>query len=126
MHVVAVVVVMATTMIIMMMDAMSNTFAKGKGRGNPNRGGILCLSLTCESSIFLLSSRRRTVMMKRYKVKDIIKMLSREGWYLSKQRGSHRWFRHPTKKGKVTANRKPNETLGQEILNSIFKQEGWK
>lgn len=64
--------------------------------------------------------------MKRFKVKEIIKMLGDDGWYLAKQKGSHRQFKHNTKAGKVTVNQKPNETLDQEILNSIFKQAGWK
>lgn len=64
--------------------------------------------------------------MKRYKVKEILTMLHEEGWEQVKQRGSHRQFKHATKKGKVTVNGKPSETLGQELLNSIFKQAGWK
>lgn len=64
--------------------------------------------------------------MKRFKVKEIIRMLEEEGWYLAKQVGSHRQYKHKTKAGKVTVNRKPNDTLDQEILNSIFKQAGWK
>lgn len=64
--------------------------------------------------------------MKRFKVKEILKMLEDEGWYLSKQVGSHRQYKHPTKQGKVTVNKKPSDTLDQEILNSIFKQAGWK
>jgi predicted RNA binding protein YcfA (HicA-like mRNA interferase family) len=64
--------------------------------------------------------------MKRFKVKEIIKMLEDDGWYIVKQKGSHRQFKHRTKAGKVTVNQKPSETLDQEILNSIFKQAGWK
>jgi predicted RNA binding protein YcfA (HicA-like mRNA interferase family) len=64
--------------------------------------------------------------MKKYKVSEILKMLSDDGWILITQQGSHRQFKHPAKKGKVTVNKKPNETLSQEILNSIFKQAGWK
>ena len=64
--------------------------------------------------------------MKKYKVSEILKMLSDDGWVLITQQGSHRQFKHPSKKGKVTVNKKPNETLSQEILNSIFKQAGWK
>jgi len=34
---------------------------------------------------------------------------------------------HPScEKGKVTVNRKSNEVLSQEVLNSIFKQTRWK
>lgn len=64
--------------------------------------------------------------MKRYKVCEILKILQAEGWYLHTQKGSHRQFKHPSIKGKTTVNGKPNETLNQEILNSIFKQAGWK
>jgi len=64
--------------------------------------------------------------MKRYKVREVIKMLKADGWYLNRQQGSHRQFVHPDKRGKVTINRKPNEVLSQEVLNSIFKQAGWK
>lgn len=64
--------------------------------------------------------------MKRYKVREVIKMLKAGGWYIAAQKGSHRQFKHNEKKGKVTVNGKPNETLNQEILNSIFKQAGWK
>ncbi len=62
--------------------------------------------------------------MKRFKVKE---MLKEDGWYLHSHKStSHRQFRHPTKKGRVTVNGKPSETLNQFVLNSIFKQAGWK
>lgn len=64
--------------------------------------------------------------MKNYKVSEILKMLQNDGWYLLNQKESHRQFKHPMKKGKVTVNGKPNETLSQFLLNSIFKQAGWK
>lgn len=64
--------------------------------------------------------------MKRFKVKEILKMLKEAGWTLHEQKGSHRQFKHPTKKGKVTVNGKPSDTLSQELINSIFKQPGWK
>jgi predicted RNA binding protein YcfA (HicA-like mRNA interferase family) len=64
--------------------------------------------------------------MKRYKVKEVIKMLTTEGWCIVAQKGSHRQFKHNDKTGKVTINGKPGETIDQEILNSIFKQAGWK
>jgi len=64
--------------------------------------------------------------MKRFKVREMIKMLAGEGWVLKNQKGSHRQFVHPTKQGKVTVNGKPNDTLSQELLNSIFKQASLK
>lgn len=74
-------------------------------------------------STFELSNKNN---MKRLKVKEIIDMLLADGWYLKNKEGSHRQFKHPTKPGKVTVNGKPNETLSQELLNSIFKQAGWR
>ncbi len=53
-------------------------------------------------------------------------MLRKDGWYLHNTRGSHRQFKHDKKKGKVMVNGKANQTLSQELLNSIFKQAGWK
>ena len=64
--------------------------------------------------------------MKKLKVNEVLKMLRDDGWYLSDQKGSHRQFKHLTKKGKVTINGKPSETLEQFILNNIFKQAGWR
>ena len=64
--------------------------------------------------------------MKRYKVSDILKLLRDDGWILVHQKGSHRQFHHPTKKGKVTINGKASSDLSQELLNSIWKQAGWK
>ena len=64
--------------------------------------------------------------MKPLKVIEIIRMLQKDGWYIDRQRGSHRQFRHPTKKGTVTVNGKESVTLTQELLNSIYKQAGWK
>ncbi|MDR0604852.1 MAG: type II toxin-antitoxin system HicA family toxin [Bacteroidales bacterium] len=64
--------------------------------------------------------------MKRYKVREVIKLLEMDGWYLGYWKGDHRQFRHPVKKGKVTVNGKFNDTRSQEILNSIWKQAGWR
>jgi toxin-antitoxin system, toxin component, hicA family len=64
--------------------------------------------------------------MNRYKVKEVIKMLEEDGWELMTTKGDHRQFRHPAKKGKVTVRGKPSETLDQFLLNSIWKQAGWR
>lgn len=62
--------------------------------------------------------------MKNYKVREIIRMLIDDGWFIFNHEGSHRQFKHPTKKGKVTVNGKSSDDLSQFILNSIFKQAG--
>lgn len=64
--------------------------------------------------------------MRRYKVREIIKLLEADGWVLKNMEGDHRQFKHPAKGGKVTVRGKPNENLSQFLLNSIWKQAGWK
>ncbi|MGM0539823.1 MAG: type II toxin-antitoxin system HicA family toxin [Thermodesulfobacteriota bacterium] len=60
------------------------------------------------------------------KVKEIIELLEHDGWYLVRTRGSHRQYKHPIKKGKVTVAGKPSDDLGAGTLNSILKQGGFK
>jgi len=64
--------------------------------------------------------------MKRYKVREVIKLLESDEWYLAYCNGSHKQFRHPQKQTKVTVRGRPSEDLSQENLNSIWKQAGWK
>lgn len=63
--------------------------------------------------------------MKRYKVREVLKMLAEDGWFLKRQRGSHRQFGHRIKKGLVTVNGKPSETIEEDNIHSIFNQAGW-
>jgi predicted RNA binding protein YcfA (HicA-like mRNA interferase family) len=60
------------------------------------------------------------------KVRDIIKLLEDDGWYLVSTEGSHRQFKHPAKKGKVTVSGKPGDDVRKGTLNSILKQAGLK
>lgn len=64
--------------------------------------------------------------MRRYKVKEVIKMLEADGWVKCKAKGDHRQYKHPTKPGKVTVRGHDSEVLNQFLLNSIWKQAGWK
>ncbi len=45
------------------------------------------------------------------KVRDAIRMIEDDGWYLVATRGSHRQFKHPTKLGRVTIAGKPSDDL---------------
>jgi predicted RNA binding protein YcfA (HicA-like mRNA interferase family) len=42
------------------------------------------------------------------KVREVIKLIEEDGWYLARTRGSHRQFKHPTKSGLVTIAGKPS------------------
>jgi len=56
------------------------------------------------------------------KVRDVLRLLKDGGWYLVVTEGSHRQFKHSTKKGRVTGPGKPNDDLPHGTLNSILKQ----
>jgi predicted RNA binding protein YcfA (HicA-like mRNA interferase family) len=45
-----------------------------------------------------------------------------DGWYLHRQRGSHRQFKHPSKKGTVTIAGKPSKDLSDAMVQSIRRQ----
>jgi len=64
--------------------------------------------------------------LKSYKLVEVLEMLKDDNGYLVAQKGSHRQYKHKSKKGKVNINGKPGDTLSQFLLNSIFKQAGWK
>lgn len=50
-------------------------------------------------------------------------MIEKDGWYLDRQKGSHRQYKHPKKKGLVTiAVHKMSDEIARGTLNSILKQ----
>jgi predicted RNA binding protein YcfA (HicA-like mRNA interferase family) len=60
------------------------------------------------------------------KVRDILKLIEADGWWLDRTRGSHRQFKHATKRGLVTVAGKPGDDLAPGTQNSILKQAGLK
>jgi len=60
------------------------------------------------------------------KVRDLISLLEKDGWYLARTKGSHRQFKHASKLGTVTVAGKPNIDIPPGTLNSILKQAGLK
>lgn len=56
------------------------------------------------------------------KVRDAIELLETDGWYQVKQKGSHRQFKHPIKRGRVTIAGNRNDDLAPGTLKSILKQ----
>jgi predicted RNA binding protein YcfA (HicA-like mRNA interferase family) len=59
------------------------------------------------------------------KVRDVLKLLKEDAWYVVKTRGSHRQLRHDTKKKRSVVG-KPSDEVPPGTLNSIFKQAGLK
>jgi predicted RNA binding protein YcfA (HicA-like mRNA interferase family) len=60
------------------------------------------------------------------KVKEVIKLLENEGWYMARTKGSHRQFKHHHKPGTVTVAGKESLDIPRGTLNSILKQAGLK
>jgi predicted RNA binding protein YcfA (HicA-like mRNA interferase family) len=58
------------------------------------------------------------------KVRDVVRMLERDGWRLVRVRGSHHHYRHPSKPGVVTVPGSGNDDLAPGTLRSIYKQAG--
>ncbi len=56
------------------------------------------------------------------KVRDVIKRLEADGWYLARIRGDHRHYKHPTEKGIVTISGHPGEDMSVGTLLSVWKQ----
>ena len=56
------------------------------------------------------------------KYREIEKIIIEDGWYLDRQKGSHRQFKHNTKKGLVTIAGKNNSDVPYKILKSILNQ----
>jgi predicted RNA binding protein YcfA (HicA-like mRNA interferase family) len=60
------------------------------------------------------------------RVGEAIRLIEKDGWFLVATRGSHRQFKHPTKKGRVTIAGKPSDELAAGTRASILKQAGLK
>ena len=56
------------------------------------------------------------------KVRDVIKLIEADGWYLVVTKGSHRQYKHIVKSGRVTIAGHPNDDLAPGTLNSVLKQ----
>ncbi len=56
------------------------------------------------------------------KVREVIKMIENDGWYLVVVKGSHRQYKHPAKSGRVTIAGHSSHDLAPGTLNSVLKQ----
>ena len=58
------------------------------------------------------------------KVREVLEILKKDGWYIARTRGSHRQLKHSRKGGVVTVAGKSNIDIPIKTLKSIFKQAG--
>ena len=49
------------------------------------------------------------------KVRDVIKLVEADGWYQVKMEGSHRQFKHETKRGRVTIAGHPGKEIPRKL-----------
>lgn len=62
-------------------------------------------------------------MVKRcMKVREVIKTLEADGWYLVSTKGDHRQFKHSAKRGRVTVAGHSSIDVPVGTLINIFKQ----
>jgi predicted RNA binding protein YcfA (HicA-like mRNA interferase family) len=60
------------------------------------------------------------------KFREIVRLIEEDGWQLSRQRGSHRQYSHPTKPGKMTIAGHPNKDVPKGTAANILRQAGLK
>jgi predicted RNA binding protein YcfA (HicA-like mRNA interferase family) len=56
--------------------------------------------------------------------RQIVRALTRLGWVVVVQRGSHAQLKHPRRGGRVTVPLHAGETIGPTLLRSILNQAG--
>lgn len=56
------------------------------------------------------------------KVRDLLKLLDKDGWSKVAQEGSHRQYKHPVKPGRVTIAGHPGDDVPPGTLNSVLHQ----
>ena len=63
----------------------------------------------------------------RRKVREMIELIEKDGWFFVRQAGSHKQYHHLTKRGCVTIDdHGKNKELDHAVVNSILKQAGLK
>ena len=58
------------------------------------------------------------------KVREAIRIVERDGWWLDRMNGSHRIFKHPEKTGTVTIAGHPGEDVPKGTWGNILRQAG--
>lgn len=58
------------------------------------------------------------------KVREVFRLLRKDGWYLVPSRGGHRRYMHATFRGRLTVSANPSNDLAPGMLNRILIQAG--
>ncbi len=60
------------------------------------------------------------------KVRELVRLLEKNGWKLVRQKGSHRHFKHPQNPNLLTIAGSENAELRPGTLNDILRKAGLK
>jgi predicted RNA binding protein YcfA (HicA-like mRNA interferase family) len=60
------------------------------------------------------------------KVREVVKIIEEDGWFLVRMKGDHRQFKHAEKSGRVTISGNLGREMPPGTLNSVLKQAGLK
>jgi predicted RNA binding protein YcfA (HicA-like mRNA interferase family) len=55
------------------------------------------------------------------KVRQVIKLITKDGWFHVRTTGDHRQYHHARKPGTVTVAGKPSDDMPPSTLNSVLK-----
>lgn len=58
------------------------------------------------------------------KIRDMLRILKKDGWVQVAQVGSHRQFKHPSKPGRVTVSGKRSDDIDPKRWDSMMRQAG--
>lgn len=60
------------------------------------------------------------------KVRDVIALVQKDGWYFVRMNGSHRIYHHAQKTGIVVINGQPGKDMATGTYKAILSQAGLK
>jgi predicted RNA binding protein YcfA (HicA-like mRNA interferase family) len=63
-------------------------------------------------------------MAQKMKVREVICLIEKDGWFHVATRGSHRQYKHGEKAGRVTVAGKLSDDVAPKTLSSILRQAG--
>jgi predicted RNA binding protein YcfA (HicA-like mRNA interferase family) len=58
------------------------------------------------------------------KVREIIRLIEKDGWYRIKAKSGHRQYKHPVKRGRITVPGQGSAELDPKTEKSILRQAG--
>lgn len=58
------------------------------------------------------------------KVRQLLRLLRDDGWYIDRTRGDHRQLQHPSKPGTVTVSGHFRDDVHPKTLKSVLRQAG--